>query len=153
MRRKDKEIKDIQQISRLIEKCRVCRIGMAKGQWPYIVPVSFGYDGQAIFFHTAAQAGMKGAYLAANNRVCFEFEYGVELAPDEQTPCGWSFRFQSVIGFGRVEELHSREAKVDGLAEIMAHYSDQSWDFAELPLHALRVWKITIEEMSGKQSL
>ena len=49
MRRKDKEITDRDDISQVIRKCQVCRIGLAMDNKPYIVPVSFGYDGVLFF--------------------------------------------------------------------------------------------------------
>jgi hypothetical protein len=151
MKRKDKEITDQALISDIIRKCQVCRLGLAKDDAPYIVPVSFGYDGNAIYFHTARE-GKKIDYITANNAVCFEFEHGVELVPDESNPCKWTFSFQSVIGSGRIHELVTRSEKIEGLNQIMAHYSGQEWVFSEKNLDNLRVWKITIETISGKQS-
>ncbi|MFC1859039.1 pyridoxamine 5'-phosphate oxidase family protein [Thermodesulfobacteriota bacterium] len=127
MIRKDKEIKDPKLISDTISDCDVCRLGLSKDDNPYIVPdivpVSFGYDGTAIYFHTAKN-GMKIEYIKANNRVCFEFERGVQVVPDETSPCKWSFNFQSVIGFGKVYELKKIHDKVEGLHQITAQYSN-----------------------------
>ena len=119
MRRGDKEIKDINQISQVIKKCQVCRLGLSQDNVPYIIPVSFGYDGKTLYFHSA-KAGKKIDILAVNNNVCFEFESGVELIADEAKPCNWSFSFQSVIGFGKVVELSTTEDKMRGLKHIMA---------------------------------
>jgi len=152
MRRKDKEIKDLEQISRVIKNCLVCRLGLSQDNIPYIVPVSFGYDGKTIYFHSA-KSGKKMDILSVNNNVCFEFESGVEILSDEVKPCNWSFTFQSVIGFGKAEELSSREDKIKGLKHIMEQYSDKKWEFTDLPLNGIRVWAINIESVTGKQSL
>lgn len=151
MRRKDKEIRDRELISQIIHKCQVCRLGLAKEDVPYIVPVSFGYDGQAIYFHTAKE-GKKIDYFAANDRVCFEFEHGVRPVPDESNPCQWTISYQSVIGYGRVHELLTAAEKAAGLKQIVAQYSGQAWAFNDRDLDRVRVWKMTIETMSGKQS-
>ena len=140
MRRRDKQITGRKEIAEVIRKCQVCRVGLAKDNQPYIVPVSFGYDGRAIYFHSAIK-GTKTDYIRANNRVCFEFEHGVEIQSHDDQPCNWSFSFQSVIGFGSVAEIVS-----------MAQYSDKSWNFKNIPLTEIAVWKITIESMTGKQS-
>jgi nitroimidazol reductase NimA-like FMN-containing flavoprotein (pyridoxamine 5'-phosphate oxidase superfamily) len=84
MRRKDKEVTDQELISRIIRSCQVCRLGLAKDDAPYIFPVSFGYDGTAIFFHTARE-GKKIDYINANSVVCFEFEHGVHLGLTRMT--------------------------------------------------------------------
>jgi nitroimidazol reductase NimA-like FMN-containing flavoprotein (pyridoxamine 5'-phosphate oxidase superfamily) len=151
MRRHDKEIKDPELISRVIRGCQVCRLGLALDGAPYIVPVSFGYDGDAIYFHTAKK-GKKIDYITANNSVCFEFEHGVQVVPDERDPCDWSFSFQSVIGYGRIQELVTTGAKVEGLNRIMEQYSGREWAFGEKALDSVRVWKIAIDAVSGKQS-
>ncbi len=152
MRRKEKEIKDITQISQVIKKCQVCRLGLSQNDIPYIVPVSFGYDGAKLYFHSAKD-GKKIDILSVNKKVCFEFESGVEIVANETKPCAWSFSFQSVIGLGEVEELSSPEDKIKGLQHIMAQYSGKEWSFEKLPLDGLRVWVINIASMTGKQSL
>ncbi len=152
MRREEKEIKEIEQISKVIKKCQVCRLGLAQDNVPYIIPLSFGYDGSTIYFHTAKK-GRKIEILSVNNKVCFEFEAGVEIVEDIANPCSWSFSFQSVVGFGTAEELSSHDEKIKGLSQIMAQYSDKNWTFKNISLKNLRVWAIHIETMTGKQSL
>jgi nitroimidazol reductase NimA-like FMN-containing flavoprotein (pyridoxamine 5'-phosphate oxidase superfamily) len=151
MRRKDREIQDPELVSTIIRNCQVCRLGLARENVPYIVPVSFGYDGHAIYFHTARE-GRKIDFIAANNIVCFEFERGVQLVTDATSPCDWSFLYQSVIGQGRIYELEVRSEKIRGLTWIMDQYSDQEWEFGENRLDDIRVWKIEIETITGKQS-
>ena len=50
MRRKEKEITDRREIDGIMRSCSVCRLGLARENVPYIIPVSFGYDGAAILF-------------------------------------------------------------------------------------------------------
>ena len=151
MRRKDREIKDRELVSQIIRNCQVCRLGLAKGDEPYIVPVSFGYDGNALYFHTARE-GKKIDYINANNAVCFEFEHGVQLVPDESNACKWTFSFQSVIGNGKIHELVAIQEKIAGLNQIMEQYSGKEWVLGDKQLDNIRIWKITIETIAGKQS-
>ena len=151
MRRKDKEITDQSSISEIIKNCQICRLGLVKSNLPYIVPVSFGYDGDAVYFHTAKE-GKKIEYIEANNSVCFEFECGVRVFPDQDGPCKWTFSFQSVIGYGKIYELTGQKEKAKGLKQIVAQYSDSEWSIDERKLGNLRVWKIAIENLTGKQS-
>lgn len=151
MRRKDREITDPELISEVIRGSDVCRLGLAKENTPYIVPLSFGYDGNAIYFHTA-RVGRKIDFIESNRAVCFEFERGVQLRPDPTDPCEWGFSFQSVIGLGTIHELETLAEKVHGLDQIMRHYSGQDWELGEKSVGNLRVWKIVIETVSGKQS-
>jgi uncharacterized protein len=151
MRRADKEIRDRDLISQIIEKCQVCRLGLAQDNMPYIVPVSFGYDGEAIYFHTA-KTGRKIGFIEANATACFELEHGVSLRPHEDDPCSWSFSFQSVIGYGTIRELTDAAEREAGLRLIMRHYSGRDWSFTLKSLETIRIWKLTIDSISGKQS-
>jgi nitroimidazol reductase NimA-like FMN-containing flavoprotein (pyridoxamine 5'-phosphate oxidase superfamily) len=151
MRRTDKEITDQELISRVIQNAQVCRLGLAKDNIPYILPVSFGYDGKSIYFHTAKE-GRKIEFLTANNRICFEFEHDVRVITNDSNPCKWTFSFQSVIGYGYVQELTELQIKIDGLNQVMRHYSGRDWTFTEENLEPIKVWRITITSLTGKQS-
>ncbi len=151
MRRHDKEIRTREEIDAIIRAADVCRLAFAHNNEPYLVPVSFGYDGERIFFHTAPN-GRKIDFIEANNRVCFEFEADVALARDPEDACAWTFTFQSVIGYGTVRELGSPEEKTHALNQIMRHYSGREWDIPEHRTATTRAWKIDIDEVTGKRS-
>ena len=150
MRRTDKEITSRSEIDEIIRDSDVCRLAFAVSDEPYLVPVSFGFDGKNLYFHTA-KTGHKIDCIAANNRVCFEFERNVGLVRHTHKSCKWSFSFESVIGFGVVHELRSPEQKTKGLNHIMKHYSDREWEYTEAEVRSTRVWKIMISSVSGKR--
>jgi uncharacterized protein len=152
MRRTDREITSRDRIDEIILGCEVCHLGMADGDQPYVVPVSFGYDGESVYFHSARD-GRKIDVIAGNPRVCVQFERSVTLLPSETAACDWSFAFESAIGFGVVEELRDPEAKALGLNKIMQHYSGRQWEFDPSTLARTRVWRVAVEELTGKQSL
>jgi uncharacterized protein len=151
LKRKDKEITDRQLMDRIIAGCQVMRLGLAKDNVPYIVPLSFGYDGSALYFHTA-KAGHKLDIIADNPAVCFEFEQGVTLKPHPSDPCDWTFSYQCVMGNGVVSELVDFEEKNAGLLQVMRQYAPGEWSFTRPSVDAIRVWKVEIESMTGKQS-
>jgi uncharacterized protein len=152
MRRKEKEIQDRNQIDQIIAQAQVCRLGLSSANRPYIVPVSFGYDGQMIYFHTASE-GMKIDYIASNPQVCFEFEHDVRVVASEHSACKWTVSFYSVIGFGTVVEFTDPEQKRHALNQIVEHYSGHGdWEFNPQALDSTRIWGVTVESISGKQS-
>ncbi len=151
MRRKDRLVQDRKEIDTIIEKSDVCRLAMAKEGQPYMVPLSFGYDGQAVYVHTADR-GKKIDYFTANPNVCFEFEGRVRVVPHPDVACKWSVAFESVIGYGTIDELLSPEQKQYGLNQIMRHYSHQDWDLDVPGQPRTRVWRITIQSLTGKRS-
>jgi len=152
MRRKDKEIQEPELIQHIIRQAQVCRLGLCRDNVAYVVPVSFGYDGADIYFHTAVE-GRKIDFITANNRVCFELEHEVAVLPNVERACGWSFSFYSIIGYGVAEELTEDTEKIRGLQLVMEHYSGRGgWEFEEQHLRNVRVWRIRVEQVSGKQS-
>lgn len=151
MRRKDKQVINRSEIDAIIRKSKVCRIAMAYQHSPYLVPVCFGYDGNSIFIHTAI-TGEKIQYFEKNNQICFEFESDVRVIPDDKNPCKWTMSYKTVIGFGTITELNLVNEKIYGLNQIYKQYAGHDWDFQGISLEKLRVWKIDIQRMTGKQS-
>jgi nitroimidazol reductase NimA-like FMN-containing flavoprotein (pyridoxamine 5'-phosphate oxidase superfamily) len=149
MRRHDREIKERSEIDRIIEQARVCRLGLCRENQPYVVPVSFGYDGTCLYFHSARE-GMKIDYLSANNRVCFEVEHEVKVLEDETRACNWAQSFYSAIGFGTVQEIVEPQQKVLALNQIMKHYSGKEWEFDDHTVKTTRLWRVNIESVTGK---
>jgi uncharacterized protein len=152
MRRTDKEIGSREEIDAIIRGSHVCRIALAMDNMPYVIPVSFGYDGDSIFLHTAKE-GKKINYIKNNNNICFEFERNVKLFKDTKNACKWTFFYESVIGFGKIHELESLEQREVGLNRIMSQYSGKKRVFGEDPLKNIRVWKIEITSITGKRSI
>jgi nitroimidazol reductase NimA-like FMN-containing flavoprotein (pyridoxamine 5'-phosphate oxidase superfamily) len=152
MRRTEKEIRSREEIDEIIRGSHVCRIALAMDNMPYIVPVSFGYDGESIYLHTARE-GKKINYIKNNNNICFEFEKNVKLFRNPDKACKWTFSYESVIGFGKIYELESSGQKEIGLNKVMFQYSGKEWVFGEDKLNNIRVWKIEITSMTGKRSI
>ena len=151
MRRDDKEITSREKIDNIIMRSQVCRLAFAVENDPYMIPLSFGYDGSSIFFHTA-KTGKKIDYIETNHKVCFEFEGNVRLLTDKEKACKCTFSFESVIGYGVVSELLSKDKKEYALNQIMLRYTGKKWTFEPLLFLKTRVWQISITSLSGKHT-
>ncbi len=151
MRRKEKETVQRSEIDKIINKSDVCRIAFTKDNLPYIIPISFGYDGNNLFLHTALE-GKKIEFIEANNRVCFEFDTDVKTISHETIGCKWTTAYQSVIGYGIIYEITEKTERSNALNQIMLHYSGKEWEFTEKMLNNVRIWRIEIEEITGKKS-
>ena len=138
MRRTDKEITGRSEIDEVIRGCQVCHLACAVGGDPYVVPISFGYDGVGVYFHTARE-GKKINYLDSNPRVCLEFERNVNLVMSDSDACKCTFTFESVIGYGDAVELLDPDERANGLNQIMLHYSGREWQFNSSVLASTRV--------------
>lgn len=151
MRRKDRRVERQEEIDSIIGGSEVCRLALAVNDAPYLVPLSFGYDGDAIFIHTARK-GKKIQYFEMNNRVCFEFERNVRFWLDSDDVCKSTFSFETVIGYGTIHELVDPERKAYALDQIARQYTGTQSVFDPVELGKVRIWKISIESMSGKRS-
>lgn len=150
MRRGDKEITDRAEIEKIIAEAPVCRIGLCDGETPYIVPMSFGYRDGCLYLHSAGE-GRKIDLIRKNNRVCFEVETGVEAAPGV-SPCKWSMKYRSAVGYGRAAILDDPRKKREALEIIFRHYSDAAFDLPENAVQNLVLIKIPVDSLSGKIS-
>jgi len=151
MRRKEKEITDRSAMDAVIRGSEVCHLALALNNEPYLVPMSFGYDGQAIYLHSAPE-GKKIDHFRGNKRVCFEFERVGKLLRPEGKPCGWTVPFQSVIGQGTIHELVEADQKAYALNQMVVHYGGHLGQPDEATLAKTRVWKIVIHSLTGKRS-
>jgi len=151
MRKKEKEITDINEIEKIIKKAVCCRIGLVDGEEPYVVPVSFGYERDALYFHGALE-GRKAELIKKDTQICFEIDTDVEVAKSEK-PCSWTMKYRSVIGVGRAYILESDEEKSRGLTVIMGQYTEGGdFSFPKSTLDRTLVVKVDIRSITGKQS-
>ena len=149
MRRKDKELTSSEDIEGIVKKATVCRLGLVDGDEAYIVPVNFGYEKNAIYFHSALE-GRKVELIKRNGKVCFEIEADVGIEKNDKSQC--SVKYRSVIGMGRARILESAEEKVRGLKAIMRQCAGGEYSFSEAKWNAVLVVEIKIESITGKQS-
>ncbi|MGA3207732.1 MAG: pyridoxamine 5'-phosphate oxidase family protein [Syntrophales bacterium] len=150
MRRSEREIKERVVIDAIIRQCLVCRLGLSDGIEPYIVPLCFGYDGEALYFHSAPE-GRKIDILRMNSRVCFEFDIPEGMREAEQG-CRWGINYRSVIGFGTAEIVNDQEDKKKALGIVLAQYSDKEYIFPDDVVTKTAVIKVVIAHVTGKQA-
>jgi hypothetical protein len=114
---------------------------------PYGVPVSYAFTGEAIYFHCALE-GHKLDNLSSNNRVSFCVVGKTQVLPDK-----FATNYESVIAFGTAQEVVDDE-KHAGLVELLKKYSPDFMAKGERYINGdgpqARVYKITIESMTGK---
>jgi uncharacterized protein len=151
MRKTSKEVTAKSEIEDIIKRSQVCRIAACKNNIPYIIPLSFGFDGLNLFVHTATE-GRKIDFWETNPLICFEFDIDVNTIPDLQKACKWSTSYRSVIGYGKISEISDEKEKFIALNCIMEHYSGKSWEFDHKDLKTVKLWKIIILDLTAKKS-
>ena len=155
MRRNDREITDPALILDIINECKVCRIGLADGDMPYVVPLNFGYTfeqgtGALTLFLHGAKEGKKADIIQKNNRACFEMDTGGVLIPHDRA-CANSFAYKSIIGFGRIILLENDDEKTAGLEQLMRHQTGKtSFHFEKAMLNKTAVYRLTADNFTAK---
>ncbi|MDR1645531.1 MAG: pyridoxamine 5'-phosphate oxidase family protein, partial [Tannerellaceae bacterium] len=91
--------------------------------------------------------------IKENNNACFEIDCDHKLI-ESAKPCSHSFTFKSIIGFGRITIIESTDEKINGLNRIIKHQTGKEmiYDFSEEALKRTVVYKMTVEEFTGKET-
>lgn len=151
MRKARREVKDFDMIIKLIDKCQTVRLGLFDKTYPYIVPLSFGYEVKDrkiyIYFHCAKE-GKKIDLIAKNNNVCVEFD---TLNGYRELEHGVTADFESVIAFGKAQQVFEAEA-VHGLELLLEHCGIDGHSPQECWLtNIVAVYKISVDEITAKK--
>jgi hypothetical protein len=139
------------QIDRLLHAETIGRLGCHAEDRTYVVPVTYAYDGSAIYGHTSD--GMKVRMMRENPEVCFEVDRMENMA-----------NWQSAIVWGRFEELrgtaaaHAMGLLMDRLLPLIpsetsgaAHGTEPSAVHrADVAGRHAVVYKIVIREKTGR---
>ena len=152
MRRKDREITEIGNIIDVINRCKVFRLAMSCQDIPYIVPLNFGYsydNNKFEFYFHCAKEGKKLDIIRNNPVVCFEMDCDHQLVFAE-LPCAYGYRYQSVIGRGRVQIVDNCDEKKLFLKRLMAHQTGKLFDFKEEQVRSVAICKIEVTDISAK---
>lgn len=86
------------EINNVLSSQVVGRLACTDGKQPYIVPVTFTYDGEYIYGQT--NEGTKLEMARKNPNICFEVDRMTDMR-----------NWQSVIVYGKIEELKSGDAE------------------------------------------
>ncbi len=118
--------------------------------YPYAVPLSYGYEDGKIFFH-GAKTGHKIDAIKKNDKVSFTV-----IGDDKVVPELYATNFRSVIVFGRAKIVEDMDEKIR-LTKLIAQkyrpgFEAEMQKEIDSELQALCVICIEIEHMTGKES-
>ena len=150
MRRREKEITDINEIEDIIFKSDVCRVGLSNNGQPYVVPVNFGYENMTLYIHAALE-GRKIDIIKKNNKVCAVFDIDHEFLKTDKV-CKWSTSYRSVMAFGKAFLIENPGEKRRALDIIVSHYGGHPDDYKDSIIDKTAIIKIEIESVTGKIS-
>ena len=152
MRRKDREITDMDGILNIIRKCDVCRLALFDDEYPYIIPLNFGFSYEEnqlkLYFHGAKQ-GTKLDLITKNPKASFEMDCSHELVTGP-APCDYTMNYESVCGRGTITILDPSRAEY-ALSQLMKQYTENTnLRFKEAALYGVTVFELSVEHITGK---
>ncbi len=122
------------------------------GGYPYAVPLSYVYDGDKLYFHSA-KSGHKLDAIRRNPKASF-----CVIDKDQVVPEAYTSYFRSVIVFGTIRILEEEREKRDAIEKLAIKYAphdakgnrqkaiDWEWD----PLCML---EMRVQHMTGKTAI
>lgn len=131
---------DAEESSELLRRGRVGRLGCISDDTPYVVPVNYVFNDEAVYIHSLP--GRKIRALRENPRACFQ----VDESDDE-------LNWRSVIVFGRYEEIRDAGERARVLRLLLARYERLTpvetflADDAQAP--APVVFRIKVDRLTG----
>ena len=158
MKRKDREVKELSEICRILDQCTVCTISLptepSENQVPYVLPLSFGYeiiDDKPVFYFHCAREGRKIDLIRKFGVAGFSIFPQEKIVYDKEIVCKSSCFFSSVIGTGTISILKDAQEKCHALSVIMKQQVHDDITFSEIQANAVTILKLTAEEFSGKR--
>jgi nitroimidazol reductase NimA-like FMN-containing flavoprotein (pyridoxamine 5'-phosphate oxidase superfamily) len=130
----------------VLKRSHLGRLACARGGQPYVVPISFDFDGEHVYSFSIL--GQKIVWMRDNPLVCLEVD---EIAD--------RFNWTSVVAFGRYQELRTsaEHAEARDRARELFELREEWWQPAAAKTqppekHVPIVYRIAIDRISGRRA-
>jgi hypothetical protein len=156
MRRKDKEINDINEILKVMEDSKIMHLGVCENDQPYVVPLNFAFQYKdntiRIYFHSA-KVGRKIDFINKNNKCAVEMTNYFELEKGE-TACEWSAFHKSVMIEGTLSLIEEYDEIISAMDLLMERYGFIGKPvYEDKYINAMNVYCIKVDKISGKKNM
>ena len=155
MRRNDREITDMKTIESIVAGARFMHLGLFDDDYPYVVPMHYGYtlsDGKFTFYVHSAKTGQKLVCIERNNNVFVEIDVGERLIPSD-IPCEYGAAYKSVMCKGKAFIINNAHEKCRALEIIMKTQTGKDFEIDERMADAVTVIKIVTDSITAKARL
>lgn len=152
MTRRERQVTDINEIIKILDKSKVVHLGMVDGDEPYVVPMNYGYtmedDKLTLYLH-GAKRGRKLDVMRANPKVFFEM--CCDIVPFEgEVACKYGITYASLMGRGIAEIVEDVEEKKFALSALMKTQTGKDFEFEDKMTTIVSIIKITALEYTAK---
>lgn len=152
MTRRERQVTDIQEIIKILDKSKILHLGLVDDDEPYVVPMNYGYtmeDGKLTIYLHGANRGRKLDLIRKNPKVFFEMD--CDIVPFEgDVACKYGITYASVMGRGIAEIVEDTEEKKFALFALMKTQTGKDFTFEDKMTTIVTVIKINTIEYTAK---
>lgn len=152
MTRREREVTDINEIIKILDKAKVLHLGLVDGDEAYVVPMNYGYtmdNGRLTVYLHGARRGKKLDLIRANPKVFFEMD--CDITPFEgEIACKYGITYSSIMGKGIAEIVEDVEEKKKALSVLMKTQTGKDFEFEEKMVSVVSVIRIDVSQYTAK---
>ncbi len=152
VREHERGVYDRDAVNRILDEAFLCHIGFVVDGQPFVIPTSYGRDGDVLYVHGSAASRML-RNLAQGIPVCITVTLldGLVLA---RSVFNHSMNYRSVVILGTAMLVDDPGEKLKALRLLSEHIIPGRWDDARQPnekeLKATSALRVPIDEFSAK---
>ena len=152
VREPQRAVCDRDAVNHILDEALVCHVGFAADGQPFVIPMSYGRDGDALYIHGSVASRML-RNLDEGVPVCITVTLvdGLVLA---RSVFNHSMNYRSVVILGTATLVDDPAEKLAALRAISEHLLPNRWDDSRPPsekeLKATSVLRLPINEFSAK---
>jgi nitroimidazol reductase NimA-like FMN-containing flavoprotein (pyridoxamine 5'-phosphate oxidase superfamily) len=155
VREPQRAVYDRDTVNQILDEAFLCHVGFVVDGQPYVIPTSYGRDGDVLYIHGSAASRML-RNLDQGVPVCITVTLldGLVLA---RSVFNHSMNYRSVVILGRATLVDDPAEKLAALRALSEHILYHRWDDSRQPnekeLKATSVLRLRINEFSAKVRL
>ncbi len=152
VREPQRAIYDREAVNQILDEAFLCHVGFVADGQPYVIPTSYGRDGDVLYIHGSAASRML-RNLEQGVPVCITVTLvdGLVLA---RSVFNHSMNYRSVVILGTATLVDDPAEKLAALRALSEHILPQRWNDSRFPnekeLKATSVLRLPISEFSAK---
>ncbi|MDQ6419004.1 pyridoxamine 5'-phosphate oxidase family protein [Paenibacillus sp. LHD-117] len=112
---------DETRIETFLKEAQIAFLGLADGEFPYVVPLNFVWTDGSFYFH-AAEEGRKMEVIGRNPEACVTVSEAYGTLP-HPVPAHTDTAYMSVMAFGRVEPVGDLEEATAAMQAMLDKYA------------------------------
>ncbi|MDO4489103.1 MAG: pyridoxamine 5'-phosphate oxidase family protein [Eubacteriales bacterium] len=152
MRRRDREVTELNDILHILDEGKVLHLGLVDEGKPYIVPMNYGYEfenDKLVFYVHGALQGRKLDVIRKNGDCCVQIECDVKPFAGK-VACQYGCSYYSLDGFGKAEIIDDVDVKMKALTSLMKAQTGKDFEFNEALVSIVSVVRIECDYYTAK---